>query len=153
MHTKNKMEEFFLLAIAAMDSSAQKLSKKEQAFADAKGRGNAAVSAGDYVAAIESYTEALKAAPATYFDPEGPAAAVLSNRSFAHLNCGFFEKALQDANDCIKLRPDWAKSHFRRYARLLVLVASCHQALSHRRSRAFQRPGTHTMPDIVKCQG
>lgn len=100
----------------AMDSAAQKLSKKEQAFADAKGRGNAAVSAGDWVAAIECYTEALKAAPSTYLEPEGPAAAVLSNRSLAHLKCGFFEKALQDANDCIKIRPDWAKSHFRRYA-------------------------------------
>ena len=91
-----------------------KPSKKEAAFGDAKGRGNAAVQAADWWLAVECYTEALKAAPSTHFEPEGPAAAVLSNRSLAHLKCGLFEKALQDANDCIKMRPDWSKAHFRR---------------------------------------
>lgn len=72
-----------------------KLSKKELAFADAKARGNDAVSAGNWVGAIEAYTEALRAAPSTYMEQEGPGAAVLSNRSMAHLKCSLFDKALQ----------------------------------------------------------
>ena len=41
-------------------------------------------------------------------------AAVLSNRSMAHLKCGLFDQALQDATHCIALRPDWSKAYFRR---------------------------------------
>ena len=76
-------------------ASTEKLSKKEQAFTDAKVRGNDAVSAGRWASAVEAYTEALRAGPSNYFEAEGPAAAVLSNRSLAHLKCHLFDKALQ----------------------------------------------------------
>lgn len=72
-----------------------KLSKKELAFEEAKTRGNAAVSVGNWGTAVEAYTEAIRAAPSIYFELEGPGAAVLSNRSLAHLKCGLFDKALQ----------------------------------------------------------
>ncbi len=65
-------------------------------------------------AAAGFYTEAIGAAPSHYFQKDGHAAAVLSNRSFAYLKLGLFEKALNDANECAKMRPDWSKSHFRR---------------------------------------
>ena len=92
----------------------EKLSKKEQAFLDAKALGNDAVAAGRWADAAEAYTAALRAGPSTYWVVDGPAAAVLSNRSLAHLKCGLFEKALADAAECIALRPDWSKAHFRR---------------------------------------
>ena len=94
--------------------SDEKLSKKEQAFLDAKALGNDAVAAGRWADAAEAYTAALRAGPSTYWVVDGPAAAVLSNRSLAHLKCGLFDKALADAAECIALRPDWSKAHFRR---------------------------------------
>ena len=75
---------------------------------------NDAVAAGRWADAAEAYTAALRAGPSTYWVVDGPAAAVLSNRSLAHLKCGLFEKALADAAECIALRPDWSKAHFRR---------------------------------------
>ncbi len=47
------------------------MSKKEQAFADAKARGNDAVSAGNWALAVDAYTEALKSGPSTYFEASG----------------------------------------------------------------------------------
>jgi hypothetical protein len=94
-------------------ASEPKLSKKEQAFQDAKARGNDAMTAGNWAVAVDSYTEALKSGPATYFEvssgPDPPAAAaVLSNRSLAHLKCHLFDKALQvrasTRRDCICAR-------------------------------------------------
>jgi tetratricopeptide (TPR) repeat protein len=67
-----------------------------------------------WAAAAKFYTEAIAAAPSHYFQADGQAAAVLSNRSFAYLKLGLFEKSLNDAVECAKLRPDWSKSHFRK---------------------------------------
>ncbi len=49
-----------------------------------------------------------------YFHRNGYAATALSNRSLAHLKLGLFEKALNDADECAKIRPDWSKPYFRR---------------------------------------
>ena len=38
----------------------------------------------------------------------------MSNRSFAYLKLGLFEKSLNDAVECAKIRPEWSKSHFRK---------------------------------------
>ena len=54
-----------------MTAPEAKLSKKEQAFADAKARGNDAVSAGNWALAVDAYTEALKSGPSTYFEVSG----------------------------------------------------------------------------------
>ena len=105
----------------------EKLSKKEQAFLDAKALGNDAVAAGRWADAAEAYTAALRAGPSTYWVVDGPAAAVLSNRSLAHLKCGLFEKALADAAECIALRPDWSKAHFRRGDVYRHLLHQLHQ--------------------------
>jgi hypothetical protein len=96
------------------EDDAPKLSKKEKAFYEAKAVGNEHVAAGRWGAAVEAYNEAIRAAPSSYFVVNGPSAAVLSNRSMAHLKCGLFDQALQDATHCIALRPDWSKAYFRR---------------------------------------
>lgn len=55
--------------------------------------------------AIRLYTEAIAGAPKD--------AELLCNRSIAHLSANNREEALQDAVDALKLRPDWAKAHYR----------------------------------------
>lgn len=55
--------------------------------------------------AIRLYTQAIAGAPKD--------AELLANRSIAHLSANNREEALQDAVDALKLRPDWAKAHYR----------------------------------------
>uniref|UniRef100_A0A0E0D4K4 Uncharacterized protein n=1 Tax=Oryza meridionalis TaxID=40149 RepID=A0A0E0D4K4_9ORYZ len=44
-----------------------------------------------------------------------PADATLySNRSLCHLRSGAVQEALLDANDCIKLKPEWTKGYYRK---------------------------------------
>lgn len=44
-----------------------------------------------------------------------------SNRSAALLSLGKGDKALEDADECVKIKPDWAKGHGRRGAALYAL--------------------------------
>ncbi|KAL3849932.1 hypothetical protein ACJIZ3_011814 [Penstemon smallii] len=71
----------------------------------AKNSGEAAFMRKDYLNAMFCYTEALFINKCD--------AKVLSNRSlcWAHLNHG--DRALKDAEDCVKFRPDWPKAHYR----------------------------------------
>jgi len=71
-----------------------------------KESGNACMAVGDYVNAMKWYSQALTGAPRD--------AALHSNRSFAFLKLGLPERALADADEAIRRRPDWAKAHFRR---------------------------------------
>ena len=61
--------------------------------------------------AIRLYTQAIAGAPKD--------AELLANRSIAHLSADNREEALQDAVDALKLRPDWAKAHYRYCTRQL----------------------------------
>ncbi|KAJ1455214.1 hypothetical protein M885DRAFT_464465 [Pelagophyceae sp. CCMP2097] len=74
--------------------------------AAAKDRGNAALAAKDYDAAIAAYTEAIALDPTqhTYF----------SNRSAANLSKGDAAAAQADAEQCISLAPTWPKGYGRK---------------------------------------
>ena len=72
----------------------------------AKDAGNSCMAVGDFVNAMKWYSQALTVAPRD--------AALYSNRSFAFLKLGLPERALADADEAIRRRPDWAKAHFRR---------------------------------------
>lgn len=49
-----------------------------------------------------------------------PADATLySNRNFCHLKIGEAGGALRDVNACIRLRPEWPKSYYRKGAALM----------------------------------
>eukprot|EP00322_Chrysochromulina_rotalis_P018573 CAMPEP_0115859474 /NCGR_PEP_ID=MMETSP0287-20121206/16633_1 /TAXON_ID=412157 /ORGANISM="Chrysochromulina rotalis, Strain UIO044" /LENGTH=389 /DNA_ID=CAMNT_0003313773 /DNA_START=12 /DNA_END=1181 /DNA_ORIENTATION=+ len=74
----------------------------------AKAAGNAAFKAQDYDAAVKAFTEAIEADPTNHV--------LFSNRSGAHAAKAQFKEALLDANECIKLKGDWAKGHSRRGA-------------------------------------
>jgi stress-induced-phosphoprotein 1 len=77
---------------------------------DLKNQGNAAVSAGKYQEAIDLYTQAIDLEPSNHV--------FYSNRSAAHMNMNNAQKALEDANKCISIKPDWVKGYSRKGAAL-----------------------------------
>lgn len=74
-----------------------------------KAKGNDAFKAKKYQEAIDWYTKAIAE------NPNGePAGAVYSNRAASWQGLGNFQKALEDSEQCIRVRPDWLKGYFRK---------------------------------------
>ncbi|KAE8791368.1 Ankyrin-3 [Hordeum vulgare] len=67
----------------------------------------------DYHGASMFYTEAIE------LDPSD--AALYSNRSLCYLQMTEADKAVRDANTCIKLCPEWIKGYYRKGAALMSL--------------------------------
>ena len=74
--------------------------------AEFKAAGNKALAAKQYGEAIENYTKAidLNDSDHTFF----------GNRSMAYLYNGEPEKAISDADECIKIKGDWAKGYIKK---------------------------------------
>lgn len=76
---------------------------------DYKTKGNDAFKAKRYQEAIDWYTKAIA------MDPNSEASGALySNRAGSWQNLNNFEKAAADSEQCIRVRPDWLKGHFRK---------------------------------------
>mmetsp|Transcript_1407 Transcript_1407/g.3307 ORF Transcript_1407/g.3307 Transcript_1407/m.3307 type:complete len:584 (-) Transcript_1407:76-1827(-) len=75
-----------------------------------KAKGNAALQAGKTTEAIEAYSKAI--------DLDGANHVYFSNRSAAYLKKGDAVNALEDANSCIGLNPDFSKGYSRKGAAL-----------------------------------
>jgi len=75
-----------------------------------KAKGNAALTAKQYSQAIEYYTQAINL--------DGANHVYYSNRSAAYLSQNDAMNALQDANSCISLNPEFAKGYSRKGAAL-----------------------------------
>ncbi|KAK0547601.1 Hsp90 cochaperone [Tilletia horrida] len=83
--------------------------------AEHKAKGNAAFAAKDWDGAIQAYTAAIEAVQ----DPAADAAHILySNRSAAYAGLRSYSKALEDAEECIKINPQFAKGYSRKGAAL-----------------------------------
>uniref|UniRef100_A0A6N2JXX5 STI1 domain-containing protein n=1 Tax=Salix viminalis TaxID=40686 RepID=A0A6N2JXX5_SALVM len=82
---------------------------------EAKSRGNAAFSAGDYAAAAEHFTDAIALSPTNHV--------LYSNRSAAHASLHHYADALEDAKKTVELKPDWSKG----YSRLGAAHLGLHQ--------------------------
>jgi len=78
-----------------------------------KAAGNAALQAGKISEAIENYTKAI--------DSDGSNHVYFSNRSAAYLKKGEGNNALEDANSCIALNPQFTKGYSRKGAALHAL--------------------------------
>lgn len=78
-----------------------------------KAAGNAALQAGKASEAIENYTKAINL--------DGANHVYFSNRSAAYLKKGDAANALEDANACVGLNPDFAKGYSRKGAALHAL--------------------------------
>ena len=70
-----------------------------------KDEGNKAFKSGDYNQAIEHYTKAIE------LDSTNPT--YYSNRSGAQFNLGKFQDALNDAQKCIEVDPNFQKGYVR----------------------------------------
>ena len=73
-----------------------------------KDEGNKCLKAKDFDGAIAKYTEAIALDPTNHV--------FYSNRSAAHLSKGDANSALQDAEKCIEVKPDWPKGYVRKGA-------------------------------------
>ena len=78
---------------------------REQAL-EFKGKGNTEFSAGNYQQAIEYFTKAIENDQNDHV--------FFSNRSACYANLDQFEPALEDAEKCISLKPDWSKGYSRK---------------------------------------
>ncbi|XP_071938958.1 uncharacterized protein [Coffea arabica] len=99
--------------ICSAKAGKQRDCRRREVFQMSKSKGEDAFKRKDYLDAIHWYTEANLADPAD--------ATIYSNRSlcWALLNQG--SHALSDAEMCVKLRPMWAKAHYREGAAWLLL--------------------------------
>lgn len=72
---------------------------------DAKAKGNAAFSAGNYEEAIKHFSEAIVLAPTNHV--------LYSNRSAAYASLHKYNEALQDAKKTVEIKADWSKGYSR----------------------------------------
>ncbi|KAG2262298.1 hypothetical protein Bca4012_013063 [Brassica carinata] len=72
---------------------------------EAKAKGNAAFSSGDFTSAVNHFTDAINLSPTNHV--------LFSNRSAAHASLHHYEEALSDAKKTVELKPDWAKGYSR----------------------------------------
>lgn len=72
---------------------------------EAKAKGNAAFSSGDYAAAVIHFTDAINLSPNNHV--------LYSNRSAAYASLHRYAEALSDAKKTVELKPDWSKGYSR----------------------------------------
>ncbi|XP_010418273.1 PREDICTED: hsp70-Hsp90 organizing protein 2 [Camelina sativa] len=72
---------------------------------EAKAKGNAAFSSGDFDSAVNHFTEAINLTPTNHV--------LFSNRSAAHASLHHYDEALSDAKKTVELKPDWGKGYSR----------------------------------------
>lgn len=117
------------------------MTEQEAATTSYKDQGNEEFRQGSYLKAAATYTRAIK---------ETPDDAVLhSNRCAALLKLTKLQKALGDADSCIKLRPDWDKGHFRRGA-VLEAMQRTEEALSSYQEALRHSPGNTEINAKIK---
>ncbi|KAJ1379629.1 Tetratricopeptide-like helical domain superfamily, partial [Sesbania bispinosa] len=88
---------------------------------EAKAKGNAAFSGGDFTAAIRHFSDAIALTPSNHV--------LYSNRSAAYASLQKYAEALDDAKKTIELKPDWSKGYSRLGAAHLGL-GHAHDAVS-----------------------
>lgn len=71
-----------------------------------KQQGNAAFAGGDYAKAVEWFGKAIETS-------EQPNHVLFSNRSASYTSLKKFKEALDDARECVKINPGWAKGYNR----------------------------------------
>ncbi|KAI3918318.1 hypothetical protein MKX01_041638 [Papaver californicum] len=80
---------------------------------EAKAKGNAAFSSGNFTEAIKFFTQAIELAPTNHV--------LYSNRSAAYASLHQYAEALTDAEKTVEIKPDWSKGYSRLGAALIGL--------------------------------
>lgn len=82
---------------------------------EAKAKGNAAFSAGDFTSAVSHFSDAIALAPTNHV--------LYSNRSASYASLQKYADALSDAKKTVELKPDWSKGYSR--------LGAAHLGLGH----------------------
>ena len=98
---------------SSSDDEDTKTAKLAKMSAEAKQKGNAAFSGGDYPKAVKQFTMAIR------MDKQNHV--LFSNRSASYAALGKYEEALADAERCVRLAPKWGKGYGRKGAALTGL--------------------------------
>ncbi|KAF6133908.1 hypothetical protein GIB67_040672 [Kingdonia uniflora] len=72
---------------------------------EAKAKGNAAFSSGNFTSAIQHFSQAISLSPTNHV--------LYSNRSASHASLHQYNEALADATKTVQLKPDWPKGYSR----------------------------------------
>ncbi|KAL4283831.1 hypothetical protein GQ457_16G026490 [Hibiscus cannabinus] len=72
---------------------------------EAKAKGNAAFSSGDFNTAVKHFTDAINLSPTNHV--------LYSNRSASYASLHQYDAALSDAKKTVDLKPDWSKGYSR----------------------------------------
>jgi tetratricopeptide (TPR) repeat protein len=110
--------------------------------AELKALGNAQLQQGDAKQAAVSFTKALQLEPRN--------AALLSNRSAAFLKMGRASRALQDADECLRLDPSWLKAHYRRLMALRAIGADADSLLQTARAALLVDATAVEFIDVIR---
>eukprot|EP00762_Andalucia_godoyi_P000349 ANDGO_03061.mRNA.1 Hsp70-Hsp90 organizing protein len=106
-----------------------------------KDKGNAAFSAGNFEEAITYFSKAIEADPSNHV--------LYSNRSACYSSLKDFEKALDDAEHVVKIKPDWARGYSRKGAALHGLGRLLEAADVYEEGLAID-PGNKQMSDALR---
>ncbi|OWB55994.1 hypothetical protein B5S28_g1884 [[Candida] boidinii] len=115
-----------------------------------KAQGNAAFSAKDFDKAIDLFTKAIEVSPT-------PNHVLYSNRSACYASKKEFQNALNDAEECVKINPTWAKGYNRVGAAQFGLdelesaEASYKKALELDPSNAMAKSGLQSVEDMLEA--
>ena len=112
--------------------------------AQCKAEGNQCMSEEDYVGALKWYSQAIALAPKE--------AALYSNRSFSFLRLEQSSRALADAEEVVRRRPDWPKGHFRRAEALSQAGLHADALLAYERGSALDPSDEHLAGQCVAAR-
>jgi len=94
---------------AVMNAIAERMARQRESL-EAKERAIEAFNEQNYKAAVDLLKKAIKLDPSNHI--------FFSNRAAAYMALEAYDKALADADECVRLQPTWAKGHSRRGAAL-----------------------------------
>lgn len=78
-----------------------------------KAKGNEALQKGDFTNAVKYYSQCIELDPKNHI--------MFSNRSAAYLALKDYDKSLQDAEETVNIKSDWAKGYLRKGQALFYL--------------------------------
>jgi stress-induced-phosphoprotein 1 len=106
-----------------------------------KEKGNNFLKSKNYDEALKCYTEAINIDSKNYVH--------YSNRSVCYYNIQNFSKALEDANSCVGLKPDWGKGYLRKGMAEFKLDMLEESIASYKKGLEFD-PNNQQLKDALK---
>ena len=105
---EKRMEDIVKARKVAAEAAEQKVTSETQSH---KEEGNKMYRSQKFKQAVEQYTKAIDASELEGYEEVH---LLYGNRSVCHLKMKQFDESLSDADECIKLKPDWFTGYVRR---------------------------------------